>query len=126
MLQIGGGQNFHESVIRVIRNLLQHGREVRLQPFNEYRKKFVLKPYKSFSELTGECRKPKLINCFSEYVNLLSLILFCYLSAVINSNKIMPSSVLKDGTMSKHLVISNKYGTCRREIRFNQCFFFFA
>uniref|UniRef100_H3C1G5 Prostaglandin G/H synthase 1 n=1 Tax=Tetraodon nigroviridis TaxID=99883 RepID=H3C1G5_TETNG len=50
--QIGGGQNFHESIIRVIRSLLHHGREVRLQPFNEYRKKFDQKPYESFSELT--------------------------------------------------------------------------
>ena len=63
MLQISGGQNIHWSLLRVIRNLLQHGRTARLQPFNEYRKKFDLKPYKSFSELTGKCRKPKLLNC---------------------------------------------------------------
>lgn len=54
MLQIGGGQNFHEYLLTVIEQLIRESREVRLQPFNEYRKKFELKPYTAFHELTGK------------------------------------------------------------------------
>lgn len=53
-LQIGGGQNFHESILRVVEQVIIESREARLQPFNEYRKKFELRPYASFSELTGK------------------------------------------------------------------------
>lgn len=54
MLQIGGGQNFHEYILTVIEQLIRESREARLQPFNEYRKKFELKPYTAFNELTGK------------------------------------------------------------------------
>uniref|UniRef100_UPI00398F3D4B prostaglandin G/H synthase 1-like n=1 Tax=Pristiophorus japonicus TaxID=55135 RepID=UPI00398F3D4B len=52
--QIGGGRNIHHSLLPVAIALIEHGRLLRLQPFNEYRKKFGLSPYKSFQELTGE------------------------------------------------------------------------
>lgn len=64
-MQIGGGQNFNEHILRVIKSLMRESREDRLQPFNEYRKKFGLKPYSSFSELTGKKRKTKLFICFT-------------------------------------------------------------
>ncbi|TWW60248.1 Prostaglandin G/H synthase 1 [Takifugu flavidus] len=50
--QIGGGQNFNEHILGVIKSLFRESRADRLRPFNEYRKKFDLKPYSSFSELT--------------------------------------------------------------------------
>lgn len=34
--------------------VIKESRELRLQPFNEYRKRFNLKPYTSFQELTGK------------------------------------------------------------------------
>ncbi|XP_030647701.1 prostaglandin G/H synthase 1 [Chanos chanos] len=52
--QIGGGRNMHAVVTRVAEGVIKESRELRLQPFNEYRKRFHLKPYKSFSEFTGE------------------------------------------------------------------------
>ena len=33
---------------------IKDGRNLRFQPFNNYRRKFELEPYKSFEELTGE------------------------------------------------------------------------
>lgn len=57
MLQIGGGENFHEYILTVIEQLIRESRDARLQPFNEYRKKFELKPYTTFFELTGKWKK---------------------------------------------------------------------
>lgn len=56
-LQIGGGQNFHEVLLKVVEMVIRESRDVRVQPFNEYRKKFGLKPYTSFYEFTGEQKK---------------------------------------------------------------------
>ncbi|KAK7173676.1 hypothetical protein R3I93_003485 [Phoxinus phoxinus] len=52
--QIGGGHNIHPAVCKVAEGVIIESRELRLQPFNEYRKRFNLKPYTSFSEFTGE------------------------------------------------------------------------
>lgn len=52
--QIGGGHNIHPVVSGVAERVIVESRELRLQPFNEYRKRFNLKPYTSFAELTGE------------------------------------------------------------------------
>uniref|UniRef100_A0A671RC12 Prostaglandin G/H synthase 1 n=1 Tax=Sinocyclocheilus anshuiensis TaxID=1608454 RepID=A0A671RC12_9TELE len=52
--QIGGGHNIHPVVRKVAEGVIIESRELRLQPFNEYRKRFNLKPYTSFSEFTGE------------------------------------------------------------------------
>lgn len=54
VLQIGGGQNSHEAVLKVAEMVIIESREARMQPFNEYRKKFNLKPYSSFYEFTGK------------------------------------------------------------------------
>lgn len=51
--QIGGGHNIHPVVSKVAEGVIIESRELRLQPFNEYRKRFNLKPYTSFSEFTG-------------------------------------------------------------------------
>ncbi|KAJ0067982.1 hypothetical protein NL108_014235 [Boleophthalmus pectinirostris] len=52
--QIGGGHNSHETVLRVAELTIKESREARIQPFNEYRKKFNLKPYTSFYEFTDD------------------------------------------------------------------------
>ncbi|XP_030063156.1 prostaglandin G/H synthase 1 isoform X1 [Microcaecilia unicolor] len=52
--QIGGVKNIHSYNLKVAVGVIEESRQLRLQPFNEYRKRFGLKPYKSFQELTGE------------------------------------------------------------------------
>ncbi|KAJ6652846.1 hypothetical protein lerEdw1_010564, partial [Lerista edwardsae] len=52
--QIGGGQNINKHLLRVAIGVIEESRLLRLQPFNEYRKRFGLAPYTSFQELTGE------------------------------------------------------------------------
>ncbi|XP_035999955.1 prostaglandin G/H synthase 1 isoform X1 [Fundulus heteroclitus] len=52
--QIGGGRNIHQAVLRVAEMVIRDSRAARLQPFNQYRKRFNLKPYSSFYELTGD------------------------------------------------------------------------
>lgn len=52
--QIGGGRNIDQHVLYVAMDVIKESRELRLQPFNEYRKRFGMKPYTSFQEFTGE------------------------------------------------------------------------
>uniref|UniRef100_A0A4W4DR89 Prostaglandin G/H synthase 1 n=1 Tax=Electrophorus electricus TaxID=8005 RepID=A0A4W4DR89_ELEEL len=52
--QIGGGRNIPQVVSKVAEGVIKESRELRLQPFNEYRKRFNLKPYTSFFEFTGD------------------------------------------------------------------------
>lgn len=52
--QIGGGRNIDQHILHVAVGVIQESRELRLQPFNEYRKRFGMKPYTSFQEFTGE------------------------------------------------------------------------
>ncbi|KAK7934332.1 hypothetical protein WMY93_005228 [Mugilogobius chulae] len=52
--QIGGGHNSHEAVLKVAEMTIRESREARIQPFNEYRKKFNLKPYTSFYDFTDD------------------------------------------------------------------------
>lgn len=54
MFQIGGGRNSHEVVLKVAEMVIRESRAARVQPFNEYRKRFNLKPYTSFYEFTGK------------------------------------------------------------------------
>lgn len=58
LLQIGGGQNINANVLGVAVGVIEESRQLRLQPFNEYRKRFGLKPYVSFQELTGRAHSP--------------------------------------------------------------------
>lgn len=60
LLQIGGGQNINANVLGVAVGVIEESRQLRLQPFNEYRKRFGLKPYTSFQELTGRAPLPQL------------------------------------------------------------------
>ncbi|KAM7391224.1 hypothetical protein PAMP_021928 [Pampus punctatissimus] len=57
--QIGGGHNSHEVVLKVAEMVIRESRAVRMQPFNEYRKKFNLKPYSSFYEFTDNIEMAK-------------------------------------------------------------------
>ncbi|KAM9393894.1 prostaglandin G/H synthase 1 isoform 2-T2 [Pholidichthys leucotaenia] len=52
--QIGGGRNSHQVVLKVAEMVIRESRAARVQPFNEYRKKFKLKPYNSFYEFTDD------------------------------------------------------------------------
>uniref|UniRef100_A0A673TL84 Prostaglandin G/H synthase 1 n=1 Tax=Suricata suricatta TaxID=37032 RepID=A0A673TL84_SURSU len=52
--RIGGGRNMDHHVLHVAVDVIKESRELRLQPFNEYRKRFGMRPYTSFQELTGE------------------------------------------------------------------------
>uniref|UniRef100_A0A8C5MQC6 Prostaglandin G/H synthase 1 n=1 Tax=Leptobrachium leishanense TaxID=445787 RepID=A0A8C5MQC6_9ANUR len=52
--KIGGGKNTHPKLLNVAVGIIEESRKLRLQPFNEYRKRFNLKAYKSFKDLTGE------------------------------------------------------------------------
>lgn len=52
--QIGGGRNIDHHILHVAMDVIKESREQRLQPFNEYRKRFGMKPYTSFQEFTGE------------------------------------------------------------------------
>lgn len=52
--RIGGGRNIDHHVLHVAVEVIKESRELRLQPFNEYRKRFGMKPYTSFQEFTGE------------------------------------------------------------------------
>lgn len=50
--QIGGGHNINAVVTKVAVGAIKESRQLRMQPFNEYRKRFNLKPYTSFSQFT--------------------------------------------------------------------------
>ncbi|XP_006016955.1 prostaglandin G/H synthase 1 [Alligator sinensis] len=55
--RIGGGQSINGNLLNVAVGLIKESRQLRLQPFNEYRKRFGMRPYASFQELTGEEEK---------------------------------------------------------------------
>lgn len=52
--QIGGGHNINPMVSKVAVGTIEESRELRLQSFNQYRKRFNLTPYTSFREFTGK------------------------------------------------------------------------
>uniref|UniRef100_A0A667WKN3 Prostaglandin G/H synthase 1 n=1 Tax=Myripristis murdjan TaxID=586833 RepID=A0A667WKN3_9TELE len=52
--QIGGGRNINAVVTKVAVGAIKESRQLRVQPFNEYRKRFNLVPYTSFRQFTGE------------------------------------------------------------------------
>uniref|UniRef100_A0A4X1TRQ3 Prostaglandin G/H synthase 2 n=1 Tax=Sus scrofa TaxID=9823 RepID=A0A4X1TRQ3_PIG len=52
--RVAGGRNLPAAVQKVSKASIDQSREMRYQSFNEYRKRFLLKPYRSFEELTGE------------------------------------------------------------------------
>nr|XP_023663696.1 prostaglandin G/H synthase 1-like [Paramormyrops kingsleyae] len=51
---IGGGHNIHQVTAKVAVSTIKESRHLRFQSFNQYRKRFKLKPYTSFEEFTGE------------------------------------------------------------------------
>ncbi|CAJ1070177.1 phosducin-like protein [Xyrichtys novacula] len=50
--QVGGGYNINPVVTKVAVGAIKESRQLRVQPFNEYRKRFNLKPYTSFKQFT--------------------------------------------------------------------------
>jgi prostaglandin-endoperoxide synthase 2 len=51
---VAGGRNVPLAVQTVAKASIDQSREMKYQSLNEYRKRFSLKPYASFEELTGE------------------------------------------------------------------------
>nr|AHW81485.1 cyclooxygenase-d [Branchiostoma belcheri tsingtauense] len=49
-----GPKNIGAVNLKVAVETIKRGRELRMQPLNEYRKRFVTPPYKTFQELTGD------------------------------------------------------------------------
>ncbi|KAM9808154.1 prostaglandin G/H synthase 1-like [Neosynchiropus ocellatus] len=52
--QIGGGRNSHADLLGVTERVIRESRAARVQPFNQYRKRFQLRPYSSFAEFTDD------------------------------------------------------------------------
>lgn len=52
--QIGGGHNINAVVTKVAVGAIKESRQLRIQPFNEYRKRFNLRPYASFRDFTDD------------------------------------------------------------------------
>ena len=61
--QVAGGKNLPVAVEKVSKASIDQSREMKYQSFNEYRKRFLLKPYESFEELTGG---KQFLNSFKE------------------------------------------------------------
>lgn len=56
--QVAGGRNVPPAVQKVAKASIDQSRQMKYQSFNEYRKRFYLKPYESFEELTGKKQNP--------------------------------------------------------------------
>nr|QHX41555.1 prostaglandin G/H synthase 2 [Octopus vulgaris] len=50
--------------LHVAKEIIEHGRLLRLQSFNNYRRRFNLKPYKNFFELTGNMELANILENF--------------------------------------------------------------
>lgn len=51
---MAGGRNLPSSVVGVAAKALEHSRDMRYQSLNAYRKRFNMRAYTSFEDLTGE------------------------------------------------------------------------
>lgn len=51
--QVAGGRNVPKSLLYVSIKSIENSREMRYQSLNAYRKRFSMKPYSSFEEMTG-------------------------------------------------------------------------
>lgn len=54
LVQIGGGHNVPAVLTDVAVRTMKESRHLRLQSFNEYRKRFNLQPYTSFRHFAGK------------------------------------------------------------------------
>ncbi|KAG9351117.1 hypothetical protein JZ751_025007 [Albula glossodonta] len=52
--RVAGGQNLPPAVMMVAMKSIENSRQMRFQSLNEYRKRFMMRPYTSFQEMTGE------------------------------------------------------------------------
>ncbi|XP_006634681.1 prostaglandin G/H synthase 2 [Lepisosteus oculatus] len=52
--RVAGGRNVPPAVMAVAMKSIEHSREMRYQSLNAYRKRFSMKPFTSFEDLTGE------------------------------------------------------------------------
>ncbi|XP_028258731.1 prostaglandin G/H synthase 2 [Parambassis ranga] len=52
--RVAGGRNVPTAILYVAMKSIEHSRQMRYQSLNAYRKRFSMKPYSSFEDLTGE------------------------------------------------------------------------
>lgn len=52
--QVAGGRNVPGPIMYVAIKSIENSRKMRYQSLNAYRKRFSMKPYSSFEDLTGE------------------------------------------------------------------------
>ncbi|XP_062990962.1 prostaglandin G/H synthase 2 [Elgaria multicarinata webbii] len=52
--RVSGGRNIPASVLKVAKASIEHSRQMRYRSLNQYRRHFLLKPFQSFEQLTGE------------------------------------------------------------------------
>ncbi|XP_023264398.1 prostaglandin G/H synthase 1-like [Seriola lalandi dorsalis] len=69
--QIGGGYNINAVVTRVAVGAIKESRQLRMQPFNEYRKRFNLKPYTSFRQFADNEEIASVLEEFYEDIDAL-------------------------------------------------------
>ncbi|XP_072228694.1 phosducin-like protein [Leuresthes tenuis] len=62
--QIGGGHNINAVVTNVAVGTIKESRQLRLRPFNEYRKRFNLEPYTSFMQFTDDEEQARVLEEF--------------------------------------------------------------
>ena len=54
--QVAGGRNVPGAVMYVAIKSIENSRKMRYQSLNAYRKRFSMKPYSSFEDITGETK----------------------------------------------------------------------
>lgn len=54
LLQVAGGRNVPGPIMYVAIKSIENSRKMRYQSLNAYRKRFSMKPYTSFEDMTGE------------------------------------------------------------------------
>lgn len=54
--QVAGGRNVPGPILYVAIKSIENSRQMRYQSLNEYRKRFNMKPYTSFEDMTGETK----------------------------------------------------------------------
>ena len=54
VFQVAGGRNVPGALLHVAMKSIENARKMRYKSLNAYRKRFSMKPYSSFQDLTGE------------------------------------------------------------------------
>uniref|UniRef100_UPI00358FAD54 prostaglandin G/H synthase 1-like n=1 Tax=Myxine glutinosa TaxID=7769 RepID=UPI00358FAD54 len=71
--KIGGGHTVPQALLHIQERVIEHGRSLRLQPFNQYRQWLGLKQHQSFMALTGDKGLADELESFYEDVDAVEL-----------------------------------------------------